>query len=99
MRDLSQHVQQILNHRVGCGDHLRVGRIGLLGDDQLGELVGDVGVGAFQRRADDRAAAAEQRLAGLVRRLERAAIDALEKVGAVEGATEICARSMLRPLE
>ncbi len=33
------------------GDHLGVGREGLLRDDQLGELFGDVDVGGFERRA------------------------------------------------
>ncbi|GCC47927.1 hypothetical protein chiPu_0032193, partial [Chiloscyllium punctatum] len=78
-------VQEILHHRIGRRDHLGVGRIGLLGHDQLGELVGDIGVRALERRTDDGAGLAEQRRAGLVGRLERTAVDALEEVGAVEG--------------
>src|SRR5438128_1908305 len=41
----AQHVQEILNHLVRAGDDPRIGRVGLLRDDELGELVGDVGVG------------------------------------------------------
>ncbi len=70
---LSQHVQEILHHRVGSGDDLGVRRIGLLRDDQLGELVGDVGVGSLERRSDNGAALAVQRLSGSVGRLEGAA--------------------------
>ena len=33
-----QHVQEVLNHLVAGRDHLGVGRIGLLGHDQLGEF-------------------------------------------------------------
>ena len=47
----SQHVQEILHHLVAGRDHLGIGRIGLLRDDQLGEFVGDVRVGAFERGA------------------------------------------------
>ena len=50
---LAQHVQEVLNHLVAAGDHPRIGRIGLLRHDQLGELVGDVGIGAFERGAYD----------------------------------------------
>ena len=83
-RASAQHVQQILHHRVGSGDHLGVRGIGLLGDDQFGEFVRDVGVGPFQRRADDGAGLAVQRLSGSVGHFERTAVDALEEVGAVE---------------
>ncbi|KTW14433.1 hypothetical protein SA9_12410, partial [Staphylococcus warneri] len=79
---LAHDVQEILHHRIGRRDHLGVGRIGLLGHDQLGELVGDIGVRALERRTDDGAGLAEQRRAGLVGRLERTAVDALEEVGA-----------------
>ena len=51
--ELAQHVQEILQHRVGGGDDLGVRRVSLLSDNQLGELVGDIGVGSFQRGADD----------------------------------------------
>src|SRR6188508_902767 len=81
---LSQHVQEILHHRVGSGDDLGVRRIGLLGDDQLGEFVGDVGVGSLERGPDYGSTLAVQRLAGSVGRLEGAAIGTLEEVGAVE---------------
>ena len=74
----------LLNHLVAGRDHPRVGRIGLLGHDQLGELVGDVGVRALERGAEDLAGRAVDRRAGLVGRLEGAAVDALEVVGAVE---------------
>src|SRR5215470_3348151 len=47
------HVQQILHHLVAGGDDPGVRRIGLLGDDQLAEFIGDIGVGAFERAADD----------------------------------------------
>ena len=57
----AQHVQQILNHAVGCGDHFGVRGIGLLGHDQLGELIGNVGVGAFKRRAADGAGGTDDR--------------------------------------
>src|SRR6186713_550155 len=84
-RKSAEYVQEILHHRVGGGDDLGIRRVSLLGDDQLGELVGDVGVGSFQRRADDGSGLAVQCLAGCVGYLERAAVDALEEVGAVEG--------------
>jgi hypothetical protein len=55
-----------------------------LGDDQLGELVGDIGVRSLKRRADDGSSFAKQRLSGFVGRLECAAISPLQEVGAVE---------------
>src|SRR4029079_11834974 len=45
----------------------------------------DIGVGSFQRGADDGPGFAEQGLSGFIGRLERSAVDALEEVGAVEG--------------
>ena len=81
---LPQHVQEILNHLVGGGDDAGIGRVGLLGDDQLGELVGDVGVGAFERGADDLARRAIDGRARSIGDLEGAAVDALEIVGAIE---------------
>ena len=62
----AQHVEEVLNHLVGRGDDAGIGRISLLGDDQLGELVGDIGVGALQRGADDLARRPEDCRAGFV---------------------------------
>ena len=59
---LPQDVEQILDHLVAGRDHARVGRIGLLGDDELGEFLGDVGIGAFHRGADEPSPEAVDRL-------------------------------------
>src|ERR1041384_2878462 len=62
----AQHVEDVLHHLIAGGDDAGVGRISLLRDDQLGELVGDIDVGAFQRRADDLARRPEDRGSGTV---------------------------------
>ena len=76
--------ERFLQHLVGGRDDAGAGRIGLLRHDQLGELLGDVGVGRFERGADDAAAVVEHRLARLRGRREHAAIQALELVDGVE---------------
>ena len=78
------YAQQALNHVVGRGDDLGVRRIGLLGHDQLGEFVGDVGVRAFERRAADRAGRTGDRRARLIGHGKGPAVECLEVVGAVE---------------
>src|SRR5262245_40923961 len=80
----TDHVEQVLHHLVAGGDDAGVGRIGLLGDDQLAELVGDVGVRPFERAADDLARCAQDRGAGLVGGREGTAVEALEHIRAVE---------------
>src|SRR5258708_2254773 len=62
----AQHVHQILNHAVGCGHHLSVRGIGLLGHDQHGELIGAVGLVAVTRRAAHGAGDPEPRLLAMV---------------------------------
>ncbi len=57
----SDDVQEILHHRGGRRDDLRVGRIGLLRHDQLAELVRDVGIRRLERAADDLAGRVLQR--------------------------------------
>lgn len=57
--------------------------VGLLGDDQLGDL-GDIGVGRFERGADDAATIVEDGLAGFRGGREHAAIHALQLVHRVE---------------
>src|SRR5579883_765814 len=79
-----QRVQEGLNHLVGRRDHLGVRRIGLLGYDQLGELVGDVGVRSLERRAGDRARGADDRGPRFGGGLIGAAVQRLQVVGAVE---------------
>src|SRR4051812_43672917 len=69
---LAQHVQEVLNHLVRGGDDPGIGRVGLLGHDQLSEFVGDVGVGALERGADDLARRTQDGGAGLVGDLEGA---------------------------
>src|SRR5262249_44873282 len=72
------------NHLVRGGDDARVRRIGLLRDDQFGELIADVGVRSLQRRADDTARGVAERGAGLVGDLEGAAVDAAQEVRTIE---------------
>src|SRR5438270_10107051 len=81
---LSQHVQEILNHLVARRDHLGIGRVGLLGDDELGKLVGHVGIGALERRAQYLSRRAKDGRSRLVGLLKSAPIEAFEKIRAVE---------------
>src|SRR5690606_34531020 len=60
---LADHVHRFLQQFVARGDDPCVGGIGLLRNDELGELVGNVGVGCFQPLADDRPGGAGDRLA------------------------------------
>src|SRR5580704_6418064 len=55
-RSSLDHGQQALDHLVGNGHHLGVGRVGLLRHDQLTKLGGDVDVRPFERAARDLAA-------------------------------------------
>jgi hypothetical protein len=84
------HVDRLLQHVVGRGDHLGAGAVGALRDDQLGELRGNIDVGAFHRFDHQVAGAVGagllgQRRARLVGGGERLAILALQLVGVVEG--------------
>src|SRR3712207_8659734 len=45
-------VHQVLQHLVGAGDDAAVGLEAALGDDQPGELLGQVDVGHLQRAGD-----------------------------------------------
>src|SRR5688572_2811456 len=64
-------VHQVLQDLVGAGDDTAVGLEAALGDDQPGELVGQVDVGHLQRAGHEGAAAtaaglADRRLTGVV---------------------------------
>src|SRR3954468_6424871 len=72
----ADHVQEVLHHLIAGGDDAGIGRIGLLGNDQLAELVSDVGVRSFERAADDLARRAQDRGAGLVGGREGTAVEA-----------------------
>ena len=50
---LADHVQGFLQHLVGSRDDAGAGRIGLLGNDQLGEFVRNIGIGRLKRPTDD----------------------------------------------
>src|SRR5918997_3714421 len=56
-------VDQVLQHLVGAGDDAAVGLETALGDDQPGELLGQVDVGHLQRTGDEAAAPTGARLA------------------------------------
>src|SRR3984957_3435232 len=77
-------VQEILYHLVGGRDDFRIGRVGLLGHDELAELVGDIDIRGFERAADDLAGRVQQGGTGVCRRLVGAAVELIEVVLAVE---------------
>jgi hypothetical protein len=54
---LTFHVYRLLEHVVGCGDHLGICGIGALRDDQFGEFGGDIDIGAFDRLSKEVAGA------------------------------------------
>ena len=60
-------VDEVLEDLVGGGDHARVRLEPALGDDQVGELLGEVDVAHLERAAEDRADAAGARACDLHR--------------------------------
>src|SRR5882724_9294634 len=91
---LPQHVQEILNHLVGGRDNSGIGRVGLLGDDQLRELVGDIGIGPLKGGPYDLARRSVNGGTRPVRHLEGATVDAFEIIGTIE-----CSERDVRELE
>src|SRR5882724_13395363 len=91
---LPQHVQEILNHLVGGRDNSGIGRVGLLGDDQLRELVGDIGIGPLKGGPYDLARRSVNGGTRPVRHLEGATVDACEIIGTIE-----CSERDVRELE
>src|SRR6188474_2183821 len=72
---LPAQVHEILDHLVARGDHPRAGLKAALGEDQVGELLGEFDVGHLERACVELATAADagrphERLAGRVRTAE-----------------------------
>src|SRR4051794_32426789 len=82
-------VDQVLEDLVGAGDHAAVGLEAALGDDQPGELLGEVDVGHLQRAGVEHAATtrtglADHCVAGVVTDPEGAVAGLLESARVVE---------------
>src|SRR5580704_5195094 len=77
-------LQQALDHLIGSRHDAGVGRVGLLRDDQVAELRGNVDVRRFKRAADDGPGRTEDWVARFRRCRVSLAVERLERILTVE---------------